>query len=51
MTDVVLSRPPSGQLSTGWRRELAGDALIALAEGRLALRPTTAPPYVEEVPV
>jgi ribonuclease D len=51
MTNVVLDREPAGPLSTGWRRTLAGDALIALAEGRLALRPTSTPPYVEELPL
>lgn len=49
LTDVVLGRDPTGQLATGWRRELAGKALVSLVEGRLALRPTDRPPYLEEV--
>lgn len=49
VTDIVQGRVPSGPLSDGWRRSLAGDALLALAEGRLALRPTDRAPYIEEV--
>jgi ribonuclease D len=33
----------------GWRRELAGEAVLAVAEGRVALRSTDLPPYIEEV--
>lgn len=36
-------------LATGWRKELAGDALAALAEGRLAIAPTDRPPYLAEI--
>lgn len=36
-------------LATGWRKELAGDALAALADGRLALAPTADPPYLAEI--
>lgn len=39
------------RLLQGWRRELAGDAVVALAEGRLAVRSTEKPPYIEEVPL
>lgn len=38
------------QLGTGWRRELAGDALIDLAEGRLALGADAGRPYLAEIP-
>jgi ribonuclease D len=36
-------------LGTGWRRELAGDALAALAEGKLAIAPSPTPPYLVEI--
>ncbi len=36
-------------LAGGWRRELAGEALERLAAGRLALTPTSTPPYLEEI--
>lgn len=35
----------------GWRRELAGEAVLALAEGRVAVRSIDQPPYIEEVPL
>jgi ribonuclease D len=39
------------RLLTGWRRELAGDAVLDLARGRLGVRVVDHPPYVEEVPI
>jgi ribonuclease D len=33
----------------GWRRELAGEVVLAVAEGRVALKSTDLPPYIEEV--
>ena len=33
----------------GWRRELAGDAVLAVAAGRIAVRATDMPPYIEEI--
>ena len=36
-------------LATGWRRELVGDALIDLAEGRLALAADARRPYLAEL--
>lgn len=38
------------QLGTGWRRELAGEALIDLAEGRLSLGADPRRPYLAEIP-
>ena len=37
------------RLMMGWRRELAGDAVVALAEGRIAVKAIPRPPYVEEL--
>jgi ribonuclease D len=36
-------------LGSGWRKELAGDALAALADGRLAIAPSPNPPYLVEI--
>ena len=38
-------------LLEGWRRELAGDAVVALARGKVGVRSIDEPPYVEEVEV
>jgi ribonuclease D len=35
----------------GWRRTLAGEAVLELARGRIAVRAISEPPYVEEVPL
>lgn len=37
------------RLMRGWRRYLAGEAVVALAEGRVAVRAIEDPPYIEEV--
>lgn len=50
LTGILTGAGPAGPLADGWRRELAGDALIDLAEGRVALAPSTRPPYLTEVP-
>ncbi len=39
------------RLLTGWRRDLAGDAVVALAAGKIAVRAAPEPPYVSEVPL
>jgi ribonuclease D len=39
------------RLFQGWRRDVAGNAIVALATGKCALRVIDKPPYVEEVPV
>jgi len=39
----------TNRLLHGWRRDVAGDAIVALATGRCALRVIDKPPYVEEV--
>jgi ribonuclease D len=33
----------------GWRKDVVGDAVVALASGRMAIRVVPDPPYVEEV--
>lgn len=38
------------RLLQGWRRALAGDRIVALAEGRIAVRAIERPPYVQEIP-
>jgi ribonuclease D len=49
--DVFDGRIDAGRqrLLRGWRKDLVGDALVDLAEGRIAIRSTDKPPYVEEV--
>ncbi len=37
-------------LASGWRREIAGDALVELAHGRLALAAAGRRPYLTELP-
>jgi ribonuclease D len=33
----------------GWRKDVVGDAVVALASGKMALRVVPEPPYIEEV--
>lgn len=33
----------------GWRKDVVGDAVVALASGKMAVRVVSEPPYVEEV--
>ncbi len=46
---VVSGDGDGEQLGSGWRRELVGDALVELAEGRLALGADPRRPYLAEV--
>lgn len=39
------------RLLTGWRRDLAGGAVLDLARGRIGVRASDRPPYIEEVPL
>jgi ribonuclease D len=39
------------RLMRGWRRELAGEAVMDLAAGRIAVRSIDRSPYIEEVPL
>jgi ribonuclease D len=43
--------PEDHRLLRGWRRELAGDAVLDVIAGKIALRAIAEPPYVEEVPL
>jgi hypothetical protein len=46
LMDAQLEGLPLGR---GWRRQVAGDALIDLAAGRLGLAPIAGPPYLAEI--
>ena len=39
------------RLLSGWRRDLAGNAVLALARGEIAVRAIDSPPYIEEIPL
>ncbi|MGH2701788.1 MAG: hypothetical protein ACRDJ2_08440, partial [Actinomycetota bacterium] len=39
------------RLLDGWRRDLAGEAVLALARGQIALKAIDRVPYIQEVPV
>jgi ribonuclease D len=41
--------PARHRALTGWRKEVVGDAVTALASGKMAIRVVADPPYVEEV--
>ena len=53
LAEVVSGTVDEGRhrLMKGWRRELAGDAVVALAEGRIAVKAIPKPPFVEELPI
>jgi ribonuclease D len=51
IADVLSNGGRAGghRLLEGWRRDLVGDAVVALTEGRVGIKVIEAPPYVEEV--
>lgn len=50
LTAVLTDKDPADHaLGRGWRREVAGDALIDLAAGRLGIAPLASPPYLAEI--
>ena len=51
LADVISGAPENGshRLLQGWRRELAGEAVIGLARGDIGLKVVDAPPYIQEV--
>jgi ribonuclease D len=51
LLDVVTdpSRETRHRLTTGWRRELAGAAVLALARGDIAVKAVAHTPYIEEI--
>lgn len=53
LAEVVSGTVDEGRhrLMRGWRRELAGDAVVALAEGRIAVKAIPKAPFVEELPI
>jgi ribonuclease D len=44
-------KPENHRLLRGWRRDVAGDAVLQVASGKMALRATEKAPYIEEVPL
>lgn len=53
LADVFSGSVDDGRhrLLQEWRRELAGDAVVSLARGEIAVRSIDKPPYIEEVRV
>ncbi|MDQ3957243.1 MAG: HRDC domain-containing protein, partial [Actinomycetota bacterium] len=53
LAELVLGPVDEGKhrLMRGWRRELAGNAVVALAQGRIAVKAIPKPPFVEELTV
>jgi len=43
--------PSRHRILNGWRRDLAGDAVLDLAQGRIALKAIDRVPYIQEVPL
>jgi ribonuclease D len=43
--------PSRHRILSGWRRDLAGDAVLDLARGRIALKAIDQAPYIQEVPL
>ncbi len=46
LESVIMGEPSAVPLATGWRRELVGNELVALVEGRVALSLADRPPYL-----
>lgn len=53
LIDVFSGGPDheAHRILRGWRKELAGEAVLALAQGRVAVRSIDRAPYIEEVPL
>ena len=53
LADVVSGTPDPAKhrLLQGWRKTLAGDAVVGLARGEIALKVIDTPPYIEEVEI
>ncbi|MGH2752530.1 MAG: ribonuclease D [Actinomycetota bacterium] len=56
--EALLAEVVNGSLDTGrhrilngWRRDLAGEAVLDLANGKIALKAINRVPYIEEVPL
>ena len=48
---VLDGEAPTGELATGWRWTLVGEALTRLARSEISLTPIPDPPYLREIPV
>ncbi len=48
---VLDGEAPTGELATGWRWTLVGEALTRLARSEISLTPIPEPPYLREIPV
>ena len=53
LTEVFAGKVDESRhrLLQGWRRDIAGDAVVDLVTGKLAVRVTDKPPFIEEVGV
>jgi ribonuclease D len=51
LADLVTGTPEASKhrLLQGWRKTLAGDAVVGLVRGEIALKVIDSPPYVQEV--
>ena len=51
LVDIVSGSPDGSKhrLLQGWRKALAGDAVVALARGEIGLKVIGSPPYIQEV--
>ena len=52
LVDVVTGSPVEGRhrLTTGWRHNVAGAAILSVAAGETSVKAIAVPPYIEEVP-
>lgn len=48
-TALTDGDPAACALGRGWRREVAGNAVLDLASGRIGIVPLATPPYLEEI--
>ncbi|MEA2486961.1 MAG: ribonuclease [Actinomycetota bacterium] len=51
IADAITGKedPKAHPLLTGWRRELAGLAIVAVARGKMMVKATDNPPFIEEI--
>lgn len=53
LADVISGTPDASKhrLLQGWRKTVAGDAVVGLARGEIALKVIESPPYIQEVEI